>query len=254
MENRIVFYFTGTGNSLSVAEGLVEGGQLIDIASAKTQKYEADVIGFVYPTYCMEAPAIVRAFVTACSFEAKYTFAIATCGGQAGNAIAQIAKILEDKHGFLSYASSIVLPDNCILLKTAESKKQIMLDDEAGQVSQFAKDIADRKLQACKYSKMYNLATSGSWLFLKELAGLKKKKATSACVSCGLCQRQCPVGNISMVGGKITFGNSCQQCFRCIHICPKEAIRFGLIKVNYKSKYVHTALQRKIKRSENGFN
>jgi ferredoxin len=47
---------------------------------------------------------------------------------------------------------------------------------------------------------------------------------TDACVHCGKCEQVCPVGNIKITEGKVTFGDNCQQCMACIQWCPQRAI------------------------------
>jgi NAD-dependent dihydropyrimidine dehydrogenase PreA subunit len=51
--------------------------------------------------------------------------------------------------------------------------------------------------------------------------------ATDACVSCGLCEEVCPLGNITLKDGRPVWGGNCTQCMSCICRCPKEAIGFG---------------------------
>ena len=72
MEN-IVFYFSGTGNSLKVAKTLAEKlGNCKIVSMARLEKNaldkEYDSIGFVYPTYCWGLPKIVRKFIENMNF------------------------------------------------------------------------------------------------------------------------------------------------------------------------------------------
>ena len=60
--------------------------------------------------------------------------------------------------------------------------------------------------------------------------GLRTRKfwVSDQCVSCGLCERVCPVAAITMRDGKPTWTMShCAHCMACIHNCPKEAIEYG---------------------------
>jgi len=62
-----IYYFSGTGNSLSVARMIAEklDAQLIPVASFTNEgqiQSNADVIGITFPVYYADAPAIVCRF------------------------------------------------------------------------------------------------------------------------------------------------------------------------------------------------
>ena len=67
------------------------------------------------------------------------------------------------------------------------------------------------------------------------------------CIGCGLCSKLCPTQNIKAAAGaqvfspceaenetaeravtffRPGFSNKCQQCFACVHWCPKQAIQY----------------------------
>ncbi|MDR2796938.1 MAG: 4Fe-4S binding protein [Treponema sp.] len=43
------------------------------------------------------------------------------------------------------------------------------------------------------------------------------------CNKCGTCSKVCPTGNIE-IKDKVIFGNICESCYGCVHICPQNAI------------------------------
>ena len=47
------------------------------------------------------------------------------------------------------------------------------------------------------------------------------------CTGCGICANVCPVGNIHMADRMPVWQHGCEQCFACLHWCPKEALQFG---------------------------
>ena len=48
---------------------------------------------------------------------------------------------------------------------------------------------------------------------------------SDACVACGACEAQCPVGAISMGGGKFEIdAEKCINCGGCAGACPTGAI------------------------------
>ncbi|MBO7421204.1 MAG: 4Fe-4S binding protein [Spirochaetaceae bacterium] len=50
-------------------------------------------------------------------------------------------------------------------------------------------------------------------------------KVTDACVNCGACEGECPVGAISEQNGKREIdANTCAGCGTCASACPTSAI------------------------------
>ncbi|HOE08505.1 MAG TPA: 4Fe-4S binding protein [Treponemataceae bacterium] len=50
-------------------------------------------------------------------------------------------------------------------------------------------------------------------------------KITDACVNCGACEGECPVGAISEQGNvRVIDADTCVSCGACSAACPTEAI------------------------------
>ena len=52
---------------------------------------------------------------------------------------------------------------------------------------------------------------------------------SNACISCGKCERDCPLGNIRLEQGRPVWGGRCTHCMACICGCPVWAIEYGKI-------------------------
>ena len=73
----MIFYFTGTGNSLYVAKTLDE--EIISISQVIKQErleFAAGSIGIVCPVYGHEMPAMVKEFIRRVSFDTGYLFVV----------------------------------------------------------------------------------------------------------------------------------------------------------------------------------
>lgn len=48
-----------------------------------------------------------------------------------------------------------------------------------------------------------------------------------SCALCKTCTKVCPVGNISVVDSKLSWGAKCQDCMACIQLCPKQSVQLS---------------------------
>ncbi|MDO4546084.1 MAG: EFR1 family ferrodoxin [Bacillota bacterium] len=240
--NMTILYFSATGNSLAVAKRI--GGELISIPQAiKANQYEYadDVIGFVFPTYCCYPPKIVRDFLRKAKLTANYLFAIATYGNAMGNGgdgaeMLEFGKLAQAAGYEFQYLNSILMVDNFIdnfdINKEIEKIPSKKIEDS---IDAILADIVSRK----NYTKEPGLSGKAITFVCRSLVknqdkGLMAQSFTvnENCVSCGICSKVCPVGNINIDGGKPQFGTSCLGCYACLHNCPEIAIH----KVKEKSE------------------
>ncbi|GHU40529.1 flavodoxin [Spirochaetia bacterium] len=241
MEKNIIFYFSGTGNSLRVANIIAQkigDCGIINIAKysgSGKDKFVLDGIpariGFVFPCYAFGLPNMMTQFIKSLelsSIRSAYFFAVATCGGGAGNCLGQVQELLSSKRLDLTYGAVIKMFANCITLyKMADTawERAIESDKEAQKV---AGEIADLKGTGIPKQKgILNLA----YKFMSNsfTARGKNYRASDACIGCGNCVKICPANNITLQNDKPQFGDKCEQCMACIQWCPMQAI-------NYKSK------------------
>ena len=236
----VIWYFTGTGNSLAVARraAAMLGGdvELKPIASAPAGAVEisASRAGFVFPVYSFGLARVVKEFVERIStLKSDRVFAIATCGQSAGGTLVQLKKLLESRGARLDAAAVVVYPGNCIPLHAAPSGEQCAEMIAGGDK---ATDAFMADFIAGRGGLPGMLASVGELLFRPLYAGFlssvrrsgKFFRADDTCTRCGLCMKVCPAGNIAPgPDGRPVWGGRCEACLACLNLCPVEAIQFG---------------------------
>ena len=245
----VIYYFTGTGNSLDAAKRIAEkigDCELVSIAqllealksgssSEANRAIEADRVGFVFPVYFWGLPAIVHDFLDSVTFAGSpYLFCVATRGGPSGwGSFAQVNAHMKKRGRSLDAGFSVLMPGNypvSLNPSDAETSKKI-LDKFPKAIGDIANTVIAKRpsrkgwqnpLAAALFSKNVN----GS--FVRGVrASDRKFTVSSACISCGKCEKTCSVGNVALDNGKPVWHGRCEQCFGCYNVCPTHAINFG---------------------------
>lgn len=257
----MIFYFSGTGNSYYVARRTADslGERLVSIAaemnSGKNEyMYELsseETIGFVFPIYAWMPPKMVTEFISRLKLtdtHGRYVFAAAVCGDDTGNALKILEKSLLAAGLGLSSAFSVSMPNNYIVSFDVDSKEteRKKLEEAEIRIEEIIDTAASRKSGVFNVHKgsMAALKTAliGS-LFNRFAISTKSFFADEKCTGCGICEKVCSSGSIT-VEGRPKWGSSCTQCFACLHYCPAKAIQYGKTTVN-KGRYVNPNVELK---------
>jgi len=236
----VIYYFTGTGNTLAVARDLAQelgDTKLIPLRRAISPggiSVDADVVGIAFPVYFLNLPDIVRQFVQQVRFSGSpYIFGIATCGEQPGPALFRLKELLEENGKTLSAGFAFVMPENYIgpvNLMNDESRAQEKFDGAKNRIPDIVAAIRGRNVSVPEGSDTQILRIGGriAHAFATSVYNTPRRlHATDACNRCGTCSRICPTRNISVTGDSVKWGSDCTQCYACIHWCPKEAVQIG---------------------------
>jgi ferredoxin len=234
-----LFYFTGTGNCLKVARDLAKelgDTNIVSIPSVINKEIDCtcDSIGVIYPVYMFGMPLIVSKFINKLnSAQNKYVFAIATYGGMAADSLGQTAKELQARGLRLSAGFCVKMPGNYTPLYEAiplDIQKE-MFEKEKERIKEIAAAVKEKKQSRIeKGSFLSNLIFSGiiyNVSFSKIPFMDRGFWANDDCNSCGTCAKVCPVNNIELINGRPVWLHKCEQCFACLHWCPKEAVQYG---------------------------
>ena len=233
MEKGRIYYFSGTGNSYYCAKTLGEKLELKveKIRRATEPKGEVEYLGIIFPVYAWGPPNIVKEFIKKLEgIEAAYVFVVFTYGGMYGRTLEYTKKLLAKEGLQLNYGAGVKYPDNYIIVfKVPTAERQMKLIGEADKkLGRILKDLRNKKetLEKDKIPARYipNIVHEYSAKNFRRMG--KNLKADARCISCGLCERECPTENIVLAGKKIVFGVRCELCLRCVHICPVKYINY----------------------------
>lgn len=253
----MIILFSGTGNSTLVAKELQKnfGGEIVTLCgslltepAAQLLEVDADeVVLWVMPVYSWGIPPVVANFIKKVKMKCAgevFHYLVLTCGDDIGFADNQWRQLIGRRGWNPRGTFSVRMPNTYVCLKGFDVDSL---------------DVAERKLAAMplRVSSIANAISrrfSGSDVVRGSFPWIKSAvvypffrrfymsphpfKATSDCMSCGLCSRSCPMGNISMSDGHPVWAGKCALCLRCYHICPSHAVAYGTATISKSQKPV----------------
>lgn len=250
MKDSIIYYFSGTGNSLYVARELkrrMPDSYLQPVLSSNKIENiapQSERIGLVFPIYLSSIPGPIRTFIDNINMQPdQYIFAITTNCGYPGRVDYLLSKALKERGLKLNYYASLkmlannptgLMPAYLANKKWAEQSNeksaenilsglQIQFDSIAGDLTGKVKNI-DSDIQPSLPRK--------ALLSITEKISPRNSTKTIAfsvdhdCNSCGTCERVCPADKVILSDGKPQWLNEtqCFFCYACFNFCPRQAI------------------------------
>lgn len=235
-------YFTGTGNTKRIADGigrsLTLAGYAVDTAMITDNKpfdVRADRYVFCAPVYALGLPRVFKRYLAGLQkLDAQRpAMLVVTAGnpGHTGWALRHGRELLDARGYRVAISETIHMPDNWTPFLPApaqiESDRRLAAGDAAatGLAHDFLAGIERRRAFS-----MAALGTVGSWLVYHGFHDLGINhmwylfSVNRECTSCGLCEKICPAGAITMLNGKPKWSKACEQCCRCFNLCPARAI------------------------------
>lgn len=239
----MLFYFTGTGNSLYIAkqldENIVSIPQIID---KDKLSFEADVIGIVCPVYCHKPPKMVIEFLKKAELKADYIYAVLTYGNRHCGAAENTYNLAKENGIEIDYIANLLMVDN--YLPVFDMNEQRAIDKNVDkQMEAVKKDISARK-------KFIPLKTDEERAADVEMEKINRDmpafnngeqiKVTEKCVGCGICSKVCPTGNFYIENGKaVRKKATCEFCLACANCCPEKAIVTSIMDKNPNARYIN---------------
>jgi ferredoxin len=268
--NTLIYYFTGTGNSLAVARELAvrldaDLAAIKSVVSENKIEPKSDCIGIVFPVYNHRIPYIIKRFAERLRVSnSAYTFAVCTYGDNPCISLEYLSKLLSAGGCRLSLGIGVKMPYNYInpsqgftgvfkpfILREVTDEEQQRLFSEAMQkIDIICEEVQSKKRNhieveyqrlehAIDFLNLRELLQKPVWLKISGCTGKTKLPYMEAiqlmdcafhcdeqCVRCGICEKVCPVNNIGMTEAGPKWHHQCEQCFACLHWCPRSALQF----------------------------
>lgn len=175
------------------------------------------------------------------AFNDHYTYAVMTCGDDIGQAMEMFGEYVHIDAQF-----SVVMPESyvCLPFMYTDSKEREEQKVAAArlQLETIIDVVSSRKAGV----KMLTRGTA-PWLFSHVLGAFFNVRMITdkpfvvdnkVCIGCGICEKVCPVKNISLTTKDDNSekklpswhrDDSCTCCLACYHHCPRHAINYGSI-------------------------
>lgn len=254
----MIICFSGTGNSLMVARELqrhiggeilsLEGELLLNPAATVHRVPEGEDVVWVFPIYSWGVPPVMARFIRRCKLKGAHEsrhFMVCTCGDDIGRADDRWRNLVGRRGWTPRGAFSVIMPNTYVCMKGFDTDAP---EVKASKLAAMPERVT-RIVAAMRRGFAESDVTRGSYAWLKTAVVYPFFKytcmspgpfaATDACITCGLCARECPMENITMNNGRPTWGDRCALCLRCYHHCPVHAIEYGK-ETQSKGQYVAT--------------
>lgn len=243
----MIFYFSGTGNTLWAARQLAQatGEKLVPMArslpSTSYRLAEGERLGFCFPVHGWQPPKLVRHFLASLKIEnveGHYCYALCTCGDTVGLAMDLFIGLASKRGIHVDSRFSLVMPESyvalpfmltdtprrerCKLLISKRKLQKVKVIVEERQAG-----VDDVRRGGCAWLLTHIVgAAFNRWFITDKPFRLDKGK----CARCSRCVAACPLDNMMTDGEGHPLwkrDGRCAACLSCYHHCPRHAINHG---------------------------
>ena len=237
--NTELYYFSGTGNSLSVARSIkdhlieCEIFPIIGCLKRKPINVTAQRIGLIFPMHFMGVPRIVCEFLAEVRFHnPQYVFVVVTgASPKFGNALSMVKEYLYTANVKLNAGYFVPMEAaHFPYVKLSKTKQPAKLNQGAQEkallISENIRQLKD------EFDTEFAMLGKLKQMVSKEATGNEKYfSIDEGCIRCGYCMQVCPFQNIRLHGKQVQWLDNCHSCFACLHFCSKSVIQYKKLSI-----------------------
>ncbi|MCL2530262.1 MAG: EFR1 family ferrodoxin [Coriobacteriia bacterium] len=243
MREHVIYYFSGTGNSLWTALNIKKalGDCSVVLMKATPQRPKAvKSMGFVFPCYFSGVPHNVLDFfknLDAAEQDDTYYYAVVTYGLLLGSTLGQTHEALQERNIKLNYAAPLKSFANYVLAYNMSSKVAEKTAQTKRELQEIIPHIINRDTESIGKPSAVIMAYNKA--FSKDPSNKDSKYLVNeTCDGCGICIKVCPTQNVLLKEDRPHWLHHCVQCLACLQWCPKRAIDYGE-KTRKRGRYTH---------------
>ena len=248
-KNVNIYVFSGTGNTLIVANKIAEvlnsksyNSAVYKMESVKPQDIDLNsAIGIGFTTAFWNTYPFVRTWINNLpNGNGTELFLFTTMGDSSCGMIAHIAKILEQKNYKIIGAKGFIMPNNFLLVRGEQSNKNI-IKKTLIKVEEYTNGIINGNGYIRRTNVFSSISFAGSNIVTTKFWNTKLAKKImkfkidkTKCNGCGSCAMICPLENIE-IKNIPQFKDKCIFCLRCVSYCPQQALSNKILLKTYKA-------------------
>lgn len=244
----MIICFSGTGNSLFVAE---EIAKLMGDSVTRLEKNfftspkpptvmedRRDIVIWVFPTYSWGVPPVVARAIDKLVLECEkdaFHWMVTTCGDDVGLCDSMWRKMILAKGYNAAGTFSVRMPNTYVCMKGFDTDPQSVelkkIEDAPGRIAEVVETISAGKNQTSDIVRggfpWIKTRIIYPWFKKYEMNPRKFSVDKEKCIHCGKCALNCPLENIEMRNGFPERNSNCAFCLRCYHICPTHSVDYN---------------------------